>query len=244
MAEKTTQNQERRNTGPGLYIFRGQNKAKEFPLSEAEGMLRAKMISIARLTSDDDAIAQEAIEIIEVARAAVEQIQLRWMLANNKAALAEKGAYDVAVFLYKQSQAARAVLDAAYEARLYRRYRTSEGWKSDGQCPYRYELDKASGEIRLSSDTVAASRVLYHIAKSTSRGARRSYAEVGDKLVAMGAIPRRTLTSITKKYAVPLTIKAGGKAEDLNWRPRAGRQVAQATGGLTARLGEIAQQPN
>ena len=243
MAEEN-KNKQRRNQGPGLYIFRGQQKAKEFPLSEAEMVLRAKMISIARLTSDDDTIALEAIEHLETARAAIEQIQLRWLLANNKAALAEKGAYDVAVFLYRQSQSARAVLDAAYEARLYRRYRDSEGWQSDGQCPYRYELDKASGEIRLSSDTVAACRVLYHIARSKSRGARRSYAEVAEKLVAMGAITKRTLASITKKHAVPLAVKAGGKAEDLSWRPRAGRQVTQAKGGLTAKLGEIARQPN
>ncbi|KKR23050.1 MAG: hypothetical protein UU40_C0003G0029 [Candidatus Uhrbacteria bacterium GW2011_GWD2_41_121] len=67
-----------------------------------------------------------------------------------------------------------------------------------------------------------------------------SFAETGDRLVALGALTQKQLADI-RKQAGPLAVKAGGSEQELEFRPTAGRQLAQAKGGgLTATMAEMA----
>lgn len=226
--------------GPALFLYRGRKECEEHPLTADEQTLADALRAMATMANQDPAVMAKVLEIAKAARAQTEQAQLSWLLENKPDQLVYKAKYDVRRFLQPTDMACQAVLEAAGKSGIYRKWREGDTWKDSGTFPYRYELDKKTGMIRLSSNLVAAARVMYFIAGSQKKGVRMSFAETGDRLVALGALTQKQLADI-RKQAGPLAVKAGGSEQELEFRPTAGRQLAQAKGGgLTATMAEMA----
>lgn len=237
MAEATKNTQPRQDT---LFIYK-----KWDELTEAEKQLKRALLAIANLVKSDEAAMEQMVQELEPARLVAEQLCLKKMHdAGDKAGLAAKARYDVAVFLSHQNQACKAILDAASKAGTYRRFKRGDKWQHSGKCPYTYAMDQKAGKVVLTSNKQAAANTLYAIAQSKKLGVRRSYREVGECFVALGILTDEVFAQI-RKFSAALPAKVGGKESDLDFqRLTPTRKVAQAQdGGLTASIRELSQAP-